>query len=398
MPTFKLHTVLRCLFLGSTAIACLTVGAAAVQAGSENYTRTLPSTVWIITADAENQTSTGTGVLVDAEKRLVVTNSHVVGESRSAVIFFPDMKNGRPVAKRKHYLDNIVKLGMQGKVVAVDRKRDLALIQLPKIPANATAIKLADASTTPGESIDLVGNPGGGDVLWVYTSGTVRAVYDKKFKSDHGEHDFLAVEAQSPIKRGDSGGPVVNEAGELVAIAQSFSPQGNLVSFCVDITEIKSLIDSAWKPAPLPTKLVLDGAEVTYEKHASGHYKIAQSVGNSATQDVFVSSDTEYYRRADVRKIWSLVSTTKEAPGSELMMRLLRQSSATKIGSWAVEKTGEGEFMVLFVAKIDATASNQAFAGTIDYVARISSAMEKELKETEKSQSAEATLASWLAN
>ena len=224
---------------GLCAFLCLVATGSQARADAENYSKTLASTAWIITSNADNETSTGTGVLVDGEKRLVLTNAHVVGDSRSAVVFFPDVKDGRPEVKRKHYLDRVVKLAQPGKVVAIDRKRDLALIQLPKVPEQASAIELAEDSILPGSSVDMIGNPGGSDVLWVYTSGTVRSVYDKKFKSNHGQHDFRVVETQSPIKPGDSGGPVVNDEGKLIAIAQSFSPQSALVSYCVDINEIR---------------------------------------------------------------------------------------------------------------------------------------------------------------
>lgn len=391
-------TLPRAIF-GLCAAAFLTATASTARADADNYSRTLGSTAWIITSNADNETSTGTGVFVDAEKRLVLTNAHVVGDSRSAVIFFPDMKNGLPEVKRKHYLDNVLKLAQPGKVVGVDRKRDLALIQLSKVPTGAKAIELADSSTTPGSSVDLIGNPGGSDVLWVYTSGTVRSVYDKKFKSNHGEHDFRVVETQSPIKPGDSGGPVVNSNGKLVAIAQSFSPQSTLVSYCVDINEIKEFIASSWKPAPLPSRELLDNANIEYKAHSTGHYEVTRELSKGQTQSVFVAKDTEYFQRADVRKIWSLVSVTKDAPGTDLMMRLLRQSSATKIGSWAIEKNSADEHMLIYVAKLDATASHEALKGTVEYVARIAAAMNKELNPDKKNKkSAAATLAAWLAD
>lgn len=386
-------TAMRFLF----ALCTLPLFANVALADASNYTNTLKSTAWIITSNAEDETSTGTGVFVDAQKRLVLTNAHVVGDSRAAVVFFPELNDGQPEVKRKHYLDNVLKLAEPGKVVAIDRKRDLALIELPKVPERAQAIELADKSPTPGSSVDMIGNPGGTDVLWAYTSGTVRLVYDKKFKSNHGEHDFKVVETQSPIKPGDSGGPVVNDEGKLVAIAQSFSPQLNLVSYCVDISEIKTFIESPWKPAPLATRIVLDNAEIEHEKHSTGHYQVDRKLRGGKTQSVFVAKDTEYYKRADIRKIWSLVLISKESPSGELMMRLMRQSSATKIGAWAVEKNANGEFMVIYVAKLDATAPDEALEGTIDYVARIAGAMSKELSPEKNKKSASETLASWLA-
>jgi hypothetical protein len=394
MPRQRTHLTCRAVL----ALCALPLLVASAQADANNYKQTLSSTAWIITSDAEDETSTGTGVLVDAQRRLVLTNAHVVGDSRSAVVFFPDHKSDQLEVKRKHYLDNVLKLAQPGKVVAVDRKRDLALIQLPKVPERAKAIELAESSVAPGASVDLIGNPGEGDVLWVYTGGTVRSVYDKKFKSNHGQHDFKVVETQSPIKPGDSGGPVVNAEGKLVAIAQSFSPRMNLVSYCVDISEIKAFLESPWKPAPLATKLVLDNAEIEHKTHATGHYQVEAKLSGGKTQTVFVAKDTEYFQRADVRKIWSLVSVNKEAPSSELMMRLMRQSSATKIGAWAVEKNSSEEFMVIYVAKLDATAPDEAVQGTIDYVARIASAMNKELNPQKEEKSAKETLAAWLAD
>lgn len=365
------------------------------KADSAGYQNMLKSTAWVITSNAENETSTGTGVYIDAEKKLLLTNAHVVGDSRKAVIFFPTQKDGKLAVRRKYYLNNILKLGIQGNVVAIDRKRDLALIELPEVPEGVEAIELAEESTTPGSKVALVGNPGDSEILWVYTSGTVRSVYQKKFKSTHGEHDFLALETQSPIKPGDSGGPIVDEAGKLVGLAQSFSPQSPLISYCVDITEIRALLKSPWKSAPLATKILLDEANIKYTKHSSGHYEIDRTVG-SKTQSVFMAKDTEYHGRADIRRIWSIVLTTEQAPSEKLLMRLMRQNTATKIGSWAVEKTSEG-YVVFYVAKMDATASDEVVESTIDYVARLAAAMQSDLKPKKDEASAKATLAAWLA-
>lgn len=384
--------ILAFCFIASSLASVFSAG----NAVAGDYQTILRSTAWIITSDAENQTSTGTGVYIDAEKKLIVTNAHVVGDSRKAVVFFADIQDGKPKVKRKHYLTNILKLGIQGNVVAIDRKRDLALIQLPKVPEDAEPIEMADSSVSPGTDIDLIGNPGDGDILWVYTAGTVRSVYEKKFKSNHGEHDFAAVETQSLIKPGDSGGPIVDEDGKLVAIAQSFSPQSPLISFCVDVSEIKNIVDSPWKSAPLPTKVMLDEAGMEYVQHASGHYQIDKKVGGR-TQSVFVAKDTEYHERAEIRRVWSTVLTQTDAPDADLMMRLMRQNSATKLGAWAIEKNADQGYIVFFVSKLDATASDEALESTVDYVSRLAAAMNKQLEPTTKTEkTAEETLAAWL--
>ncbi len=378
-------------------VAIASLAAVTARGDAETYARVVQSTAWIVTSDADNETSTGSGVLVDAEKRIVLTNAHVVGDSRTVVVFFADIKDGTPNVKRKHYLDNVLKLAQPGKVVAVDRRLDLALIQLPKLPDDVKAIEMAEKSITPGSSIELVGNPGNSDVMWVSTTGSVRAVYDKKFKSNYGEHNFSAVETQSPIQPGDSGGPIVDRDGKLVALAQSFSPENSLISFCVDISEIRSLLASSWKQAPIASKKLLEDADIKHTVSPTGHYQVEHELADKTTQSVYIAKDTEYFERADVRKVWSLVQVSKEVPTTELMNRLLRQSSVTKIGAWAIEKNDSGEHLVIYVAKLDATAPDEAVKGTIEYVARIASAMAKELKPKADEASAAETLASWLA-
>lgn len=387
----------RYLTLAAAAgLVLATAGSAFADAS--NYRRALDSTTWVLSKSSEG-TSSGTGVLVDAEKRLVVTNAHVVGDSRTAVIFFRDLKGDRPIVEKKHYLSNVKKLGVRGRVVAVDRKRDLALVELEKLPAAAKAIELAGESTRPGESLDSIGNPGASDALWVYTSGKVRAVYTKQFRTGAGEHDFRVIETQSPLNTGDSGGPVVGPDGKLVGIVQAISKKGSLISYCVDISEVKEFMASDWKPAPLPIAEVLAKTDLTHEKHETGHYRVQVAVEGGAQQEVFVGKETEYYGRVDLRKIWSLAATVEPKDLSyESTRALLEQSARTKLGAWSIESDGQGKILLIYLAKIDATATADSLASVVEYTGKITAAMKKELEPKKTAQAASDTLEDWLAD
>ena len=386
------------MVLTGSLLCCLVAGMSAAKADSEVYKKALPSTVWVL-AKTAGTTSSGTGVLIDAEKKLVITNFHVVGEARAAVIFFPDMKNEKPIVTQKHYLDNVKTLGIRGRVLSVDRKRDLALVELDKLPEGATVIPMAAEGAGPGEDVESIGNPGTTDALWVYTSGTVRSVYQKTFRTGAGEHDFKVVETQAPINQGDSGGPVMNAKGELVAIAQAIAPNARLVSYTIDISEVKTFLASPWKPAPLPATDMLDKAELKYTVHKSGHLEVEfddADAKDAAKQSVFLTKDVEYFERADVRKIWTLAATLKQAPSSETTLRLLEQNSRTKLGAWMVERTEQGEFMLLYCVKIDATASPDAVKSTMEYVAKLTRTAKKELLPKDDVKTASQTLDAWL--
>jgi hypothetical protein len=396
MTTRTPYCSLRTVFLAAALLAGSLAAARTASADAKVYQETLRSTTWVLTK-VSGKTSSGTGVLIDAERKLVVTNFHVVGEARLAIIFFPALQDGKPIVSRKHYVDNVKTLGVRGRVLAVDRKRDLALIQIDKVPEGAQAIKMAAASAQPGEPVESVGNPGSSDALWVYTSGTVRSIYKKQFRTGAGDHDFTVVETQSPINTGDSGGPVVNAAGELVAISQAIAPSARLVSYSVDILEVRQFLASPWKPAPLPVTDVLTAAELEYTQHPSGHYEVQFEQDDKQKQSVFITKDVEYYEKADTRKIWSLAATLKQAPKLDLTMKLLEQNGRTKIGAWSIEQTQQGEFLVLYCVKMDATASADAVRSTMEYVAKLTTVMKKELvPNTAKAASSTDSLDDWL--
>lgn len=367
-----------------------------VQADVKVYNETLKSTAWVL-AKTGDSTSSGTGVLVNEEKKLLVTNFHVVEDARSAVVFFPQMKNGKPIVDRKHYRDNVKTLGVSGRVLTVDRKRDLALIELDRLPKGVQKIKLAEESAGPGEDVQSIGNPGSSGALWVFTSGTVRSVYQKQFSTEVGEHDFMVVETQSPINSGDSGGPVVNSKGELIAISQAISPKARLVSYSVDISEISELLSSDWKPAARPIAAVLKDADLRYRKSEDGILEVSLTQKDNKKQKVFVSDEVEFYNQADVRKVWALAATLKEAPSLETTTKLLRQSGGTKMGAWSIEKSKDGDYLVIYVCKVDATCTTKTLKSTMEYVGKLTTVAKKDLTPASEKEDPADVLSDWLS-
>ncbi|WP_145258835.1 S1 family peptidase [Calycomorphotria hydatis] len=389
------------LAVAVVATAFVTSQADVALADANVYKTTLKSTAWII-GKTEKGLTTGSGVLVDKERKLVLTNYHVTGDSRSAVVFFPDSKKGTVVADRQHYLDNLKTLGIKGRVISIDRKRDLAMIELTRLPYGVEAIKVAKDSVSPGEDVHSVGNAGATGALWSYTSGTVRAVYKKSFKTKVGPHEFMVVETQNPINSGDSGGPLVNEAGELAGISQAMSPKARLVSYNVDISEVKGFLSEELRPAPRPVPELLERANLEFEKLEAGFYSVEfkkdeDDKDDAEKQVVFVTSEVEYYEKADVRKVWSLAYQTQEELSSEMVMKLLTQNARTKIGAWSIEKTEEGMTLVLFVIKLDAMAVPETLSSAMEYAGKLAVQMGEELAKaaTQPKQEA-ATLDDWL--
>ncbi len=89
-----------------------------------------------------------------------------------------------------------------------------------------------------------IGNSGVSDgVLWRYIDGSVRQVYTKKLTYETKQKvDARVVEMTVPTNGGDSGGPILNAKGELVAITAASRENQNAVHFGIDIKEIWTLI------------------------------------------------------------------------------------------------------------------------------------------------------------
>src|SRR5262249_7784076 len=139
-------------------------------------------------------------------------------------------KKMRAITDRKAYLQSQAQIA--GKVVAKDTSKDLALVQLATLPPGVRAVKVAQDSPNPGQKLHSIGNPGATGALWSYTSGNVRQVKEMTFTTNGGGEDSpfkisaTIVMTDSPVNPGDSGGPVVNNRGELVALVQGHQSEG----------------------------------------------------------------------------------------------------------------------------------------------------------------------------
>jgi hypothetical protein len=240
---------LSILTLAATMLFPSTGSARDAEDSAKVYQTVLKSIVWIHSARDKGRVATGSGTLIDRQRRLVLTNYHVVGNNDRVTVLFPAYRGTKPIAEREYYLDRLRRDGgIRGRVIARDRIHDLAVVQLESVPDGVQAMPLASDSVAPGQSVHSVGNPGDSGALWVYTPGKVRQVYHKKWKSQLGD-DILhfeadVIETDSATNPGDSGGPLVNDKGQLVGVTQGGAVNARLLSTFIDVAEVKSLLNS----------------------------------------------------------------------------------------------------------------------------------------------------------
>jgi lysine biosynthesis protein LysW len=231
----------------------------AAVSSTDIFKHSLKSVAWILNAQARG-ISMGTGTLIDQRNRLVLTNYHVIygqGGQRFR-IYFPiyKEKNGDVVVESAKFL----RLAYNdqpnwGRVVDSDASKDLALIKIDFVPKDIQALPVAKVWVTQGQTVYSIGNSqaagGASGSLWGYFDGKVRNVGHKSLpiRGHDMAFDISArmIETTSPSNPGDSGGPLINDRGELVGVTESYLAGARNVSLFVDGSEAVQFIENYFK-------------------------------------------------------------------------------------------------------------------------------------------------------
>jgi S1-C subfamily serine protease len=191
--------------------------ASKVEPGMVDITATLRYT---------RQVFEGTGMVLSSSG-LVLTNNHVVDGSTGLT--------ATVVSSGRKY---------RAQIVGTDAKDDVALLKLVGVSRLQT-VQVGDSSkVTVGSAVVALGNAGGAGGSPTVTSGSITALHRTITASDAGSgasetlHNMLQTNAQ--IAEGDSGGPLANAAGQVIAMntaanTQSAGPQGSNEGFAIPI-------------------------------------------------------------------------------------------------------------------------------------------------------------------
>lgn len=162
------------------------------NASRSNWQKPHPAVVRIIVDDG-NGTSYGSGTLIARSEKvsMVITNWHVIRDAKGEItVAFPDgFRSSARVAKK-------------------DRNWDLAalVIWTPKVDA----VPIAARAARPGDPLAIAG----------YGSGQYRMTAGKctQYVAPGLNFPYEMLELSVEARQGDSGGPILNEQGELAGV------------------------------------------------------------------------------------------------------------------------------------------------------------------------------------
>jgi S1-C subfamily serine protease len=270
----------------------------------------------------ENWAGLGSGFVIDADQRLVVTNYHVIRQGYQAVIKF---RSGRA-----YRIDGYR---------AVDKEHDLAILEVSDLPENVTQLDLGtadDIEALTGKDVLVIGHPLG--VEWVDEQGKIKKVWridemnsDLSFGLQLSGHPAASrwIESDAAIKPGNSGGPMVNFRGDVIGVNTfiTLDPFAAYSSHIDHLHALKARMNDEVEPL-----------ETYFEPGESSHYitppLLAQTLEKVIESDWQITDEESEKWLA--RLIACLTKWEKDTPG----MTVAARQAADRLASypWDPEK------------------------------------------------------------
>lgn len=191
-------------------------------------------------SDKLQTASEGSGVIYkkSGDAAYIVTNNHVVSGSNSLEVI---MSNGKK---------------LPAKIVGTDSVTDLAVLKINSAPVTTVASFGDSDNIKVGETALAIGSPLGSEYATSLTQGIISAkkrtieIYNS---NGQGTGEATVIQTDAAINAGNSGGPLINLAGQVIGInSMKLSSSGNSTSvegmgFAIPSNEVVSVIDQLVK-------------------------------------------------------------------------------------------------------------------------------------------------------
>jgi serine protease Do len=173
------------------------------------------------------QSSLGSGFILDGGRGLIVTNSHVVNAASEINVQLADQRV------------------FPAQVVGADPSSDLAVLRIHPSAAprqgSLPQATLGDSDQVMiGETVIAVGNPFG--LKHTVTVGVVSALSRRVRAAKNAWMEDL-IQTDASINPGNSGGPLVNVDGEVIGINTAIFQQAQGIGFAIPVNRVRRVVE-----------------------------------------------------------------------------------------------------------------------------------------------------------
>lgn len=171
----------------------------------------------------------GSGFVYETKdnKNYIVTNYHVVRDSKDIYVYNTDQKK------------------VKGNLINYDKDFDIAIISIEN-KLNLKGIKLGNSDKIKiGQDIYVVGTPI--DIQYISTLSKGVISYknrDISIRTSYGNFNFNAIQIDANIDVGNSGSPLLTKDGKVIGIIFVKEESSNTISFAIPINDIKKVLNN----------------------------------------------------------------------------------------------------------------------------------------------------------
>ena len=175
----------------------------------------------------QSSQASGTGIIVSADG-YVLTNKHVIDSASSISVVLADGTKYSDVA-----------------VAAVDPLNDIAFLKVKDV-SGLTPATLGDSKTIQaGQQVVAIGNALGvyqNTVTAGVVSGTGRSLTASDASGTMSERLSDMIQTDAAINSGNSGGPLINAAGQVIGVNTANSYAAENMGFAIPIGAVKGML------------------------------------------------------------------------------------------------------------------------------------------------------------
>ena len=235
------------------------------QNEADIYREVSPSVVTIEVELSSSDAAGGAGFVIDQDGH-IVTNAHVIDDARSLTVLFHDGYEAPAT------------------IIGTDRRVDLAVIRVDVARHRLKPVTFGDSDAlVVGEAVMAIGSPHGLDAT--LTRGIISGM-NRRLELDDGTMLEGAIQTDAMLAPGNSGGPLLNQAGEVIGV-NTAGYFGTALGFAVPSKTARRVAETTIRSAGATATRE---ASNTTDSHATANAMIATanaikaSAGERATE------------------------------------------------------------------------------------------------------------------